>query len=643
MSIILGTAGHVDHGKTTLVKALSGIDCDTLTEEKRRGITIELGFAKLSLPNGTEVSIIDMPGHEKFVKNMVSGASGIDAVLFTISAEEGIMPQTKEHLEITSLLQINKGMILLTKIDLVDKEWLSFVIEEVSALFSTSILCNAPIFPVSSYTGEGLDSVRDYIIFLEKTATKKPNSFPFRMPIDRVFTIKGHGTVVTGTSISGTLAIGDSLQIYPQKIATRARGIQRHRENSSGLAGQRIALNIHNIEVKNIHKGDTISLPEMLQNSREWEVWLHCLPSSPITIKNRVQIHFHHYTKEVLARVYFLDRQELQAGESTIAIIRFDEDMVGIAKDSFIIRSYSPLRTIAGGHITNPLAKQNSFFSKKTYSEEKAQDLAFMETKEEFEYAVKERLLFVKELGLSLLELTLLFATPEKTMEENMTKLINEKKVILFDKEKKIYCHTQIFENIKKEYVETLLLLHKTFPLKKGFSRNELLTKRTQTESISLGQNIIDSLIKEALIIQDGTTLREQHHTVNITQKEQELETNILSLYKEAGLTPPTVKEVSESFTISLKELRPIMKHMQENAILVKISEDIWYEKNVLDTIKADVKLFFTSAEQLTISDLKSMTNGLSRKYLVPLLEHFDTIRLTIRKDTYRTAHILEQ
>ena len=356
MALFLGTAGHIDHGKTSLVRALTGIDCDRLEEEKRRGITIELGFAWVPMPGGERLGIVDVPGHERFVKNMVAGAAGVDFVMLVIAADEGVMPQTREHLEICSLLGIRHGFVALTKVDMVDADWLELVQEDVRTFLQGTFLEGAPIFPVSSSTGQGIPALREHILACASSLPPRHGSDIFRLPVDRVFTLKGHGTVITGTVISGAVSEGDELCFMPGALPTRARSLQRHGSSVEMVrAGERCAVNVQGLEVTDIHRGNTLCRPDTLFPSRRWLVRLQCLKSAPRPLRQRTEVHFHHATQECAARVVFFDRDRLAPGDSCLAELRFSSDMVGVFGDHCVLRAYSPLRTVAGGTIVSPL------------------------------------------------------------------------------------------------------------------------------------------------------------------------------------------------------------------------------------------------------------------------------------------------
>ena len=361
--IILGTAGHIDHGKTSLIKAISGTDTDRLKEEKERGITIELGFAALDLPSGQHLGIVDVPGHEKFVKNMVAGATGIDIVVMVIAADEGVMPQTREHMEICTLLGVEYGLVAVTKIDMVDEEWLELALEDIRDFVKGTFLEDASVAAVSSTTQEGIP---EFIDILDELAAKIPDRPPsdlFRLPIDRVFTMKGFGTVITGTLISGQVKVGEQIMIYPSGITSKVRGIQVHNKSADhASAGMRTAINFQGLEKEAIRRGEVLSKPGNLVASYMADVYLQYLASNKKPLKNRTRVRFHTGTSEVLGNVILLDREELAPNESAVVQLRLDAPVALVKDDRFVIRSYSPVYTIGGGKVLNPIPPKHKRF-----------------------------------------------------------------------------------------------------------------------------------------------------------------------------------------------------------------------------------------------------------------------------------------
>ena len=373
--IIIGTAGHIDHGKTTLVKALTGCDTDRLKEEKKRGISIELGFAPFTLPNGQKAAIVDMPGHERFIRHMLAGAFGIDFVLLTIAADEGIMPQTREHMDIIELLGVDKGIVVITKKDMVDEEWLMLVEDEIEEYLKESILAKAPIIAVSAITGEGIEELKEQIQTLSVLVQEKSSSGYARLPIDRVFSISGFGTVITGTLWSGKIKVGEILELMPSQKQVKIRTIQVHNEKTdTAFAGQRVAVNLQGIELNEIKRGYLLTTPGAFIPSYRIDARLRLLPASNRIIRNWNRIRFHLGTDEVLGRVVLLDRDELNPGEEAFVQIILEKQIVAQKGDAFVIRYYSPVTTIGGGTVIESNAAKQ-----KRFKEEVLEELAIKE------------------------------------------------------------------------------------------------------------------------------------------------------------------------------------------------------------------------------------------------------------------------
>lgn len=435
MAIVMGTAGHIDHGKTSLVRKLTGIDCDRLEEEKRRGITIELGFAFCDLPGGGRLGIVDVPGHEKFVKNMVAGASGIDFVMLVVAADEGVMPQTREHLEICSLLGIKHGLVAVTKIDMVDPELLELAVEDISEFLKGTFLEGAPLFPVSSQTGEGVDKLRDYIVKQEKELAPRRRTDLFRLPVDRVFTLKGHGTIVTGTMISGSVKVGDALELLPKKLATRARSLQSHGESVEvAESGHRTAVNLQGLDVADVERGDVLALPGTLFPSDRWLVRLTCLGSSPRALRHRAEIHFHHEAREIAARLYFLDRDKLGPGETALCEVRLDEPLVGVFGDHCVVRAFSPLRTVAGGVVLDPIS---AGLRRRDATPDRVASLLGLEDASD-EDRVRMQIELAGNRGANLAQLSVLTNLDSKRLDKVLQALSGKGKIFCFDREEKV-------------------------------------------------------------------------------------------------------------------------------------------------------------------------------------------------------------
>ena len=433
MSVIMGTAGHIDHGKTSLIRALTGIDCDRLGEEKRRGITIELGFAYADLPGGERMGIVDMPGHERFVRTMVAGASGIDFVLLVISADEGVMPQTREHLEICTLLGVRHGIVALTKTDMVDEEMRELAMEDIRDFLKGTFLEGAPIFPVSSVTGEGLDALRAAIVEESRRQPRRRSDL-FRLPVDRVFSLKGHGTVVTGTLVSGSAACGDEVELLPSGRRSHIRSIQSHGQGQEKAeAGHRISLNLHGLSVEDVSRGDVVTHVGTMKNSRRWIVELTCLKSSPRGLRHRGEIHFHHSARELAARLYFYDRDRLEPGDTALVEVHFSEPVAGIFGDRCIVRAFSPLRTVAGGSILYPLdtAPRRSHID----AAMQARLLSLPDADDQTRIGVQLEL--AGRFGATLADLSILTDLSRKSLEKHLQTMSGKGSALCWDKDAK--------------------------------------------------------------------------------------------------------------------------------------------------------------------------------------------------------------
>jgi len=624
MPVIMGTAGHIDHGKTSLVKALTGIDCDRLSEEKKRGITIELGFAHLDLGGENRLGIVDVPGHEKFVKNMVAGATGVDFVTLVIAADEGIMPQTREHLEICQLLGVTTGLVALTKTDMVDAEWLEMVEEEVAAYLEPTFLGGAPIVPVSAHTGEGLDDLKDQLRTLLGEFKPKRRSDLFRLPVDRVFSMKGHGTVITGTMISGSISVGDDVVLYPRGIESKVRGLQSHGETvEKAQAGRRTAANLHGLEVDDIRRGDVLARPGTLFPSDVWDIELTVLESSHIPLKHRREIHFHHGAREVLARIHLLDRDELKPGETAVCQARFSEPLAGVYGDRIVLRSFSPLRAFAGGRIVGPVGHKVKRFSDKIAEVNKL-------TSELPEEVTATQLELAGPVGLTFSELLTMTNLESKALEKALGVLSGQQKAILFDKEARRYGGGVLAQELSDSLLVYLGEFHKADSMKPGVQRGELASSWGRKLPTKFFHFIVERLIKKGDIVAEQEVLRLKDHKVSLASDQEKVREAILKAYQDGGFTPPNLKDVLEPLGMSFKQAGPVFKLLQDQGVLVRVKDDMYYHVPSLDIIKAKMHEFFIENQEMSAPNFKDMT-GLSRKYLIPVLEYFDKEKVTVR------------
>ncbi len=627
---VLGTAGHVDHGKTALIKALTGVDTDRLKEEKERGITIELGFAALNLPSGETLGIVDVPGHEKFIKNMVAGAAGIDVVMLVIAADEGIMPQTKEHLHICSLLGITTGIVALTKIDLVEKDWLELVKSEITEYLLGSFLENAPIVPVSAIKQEGLTDLITAIDAAVRRINEKADDGIFRLPVDRVFTMKGFGTVITGTIVSDHIKIGEEIEILPEAVTTRIRGIQVHNQPvETAWAGQRTAINLQGIEKSTIERGNVLVRPKTVWPSKRLDVIVEFLDSNSKNLKNRALVRLHTGTREIITRIILLDKDELAPGQKSFAQLVLEKADVIIAGDRFVLRSYSPVTTIGGGQIIDPLPLKH-----KRQNDNIIADLNILQsgTLSEKISVIMERTGFT---GINLRGLNFRLGANSKKIREALESLFSSKKAILLDSDDTTVISSYFYNQLEELIGKNLAAYHKKNPLQEGISKEQLKETLGRTISTKLFNLALRSLGKKETIVSDKDNVRLAGHQVQLAEDLDSLRHNIAVIYSEAGLTPPSITDVISGFKNQNAQAQSIIKLMLKDGDLIKINEEMCFSRLVLGKLREDYKAMLIKDGKATPATFKDLT-GLSRKYIIPLMEYFDVNKLTVRVGDHR-------
>jgi selenocysteine-specific elongation factor len=628
--VVLGTAGHVDHGKTALIKALTGVDTDRLKEEKERGITIELGFASLALPSGQTLGIVDVPGHEKFIKNMVSGAAGIDLVMMVIAADEGIMPQTKEHLYICSLLGISKGIVALTKIDLVEKEWLELVQSEIIEFLQGTFLEGVPILPVSAFKQEGLPDLIKAIDAAVSKISEKADDGIFRLPVDRVFTMKGFGTVVTGTLVSEHIKTGEEIGILPGDITARIRGIQVHNQPvDEAWAGQRTAINLQGVEKSTIERGDVLVRPNTVWPSQRLDVFVEFLASNSKSLKNRALVRLHTGTSEIIARITLLDKDELAPGQKAFAqLILANKDVI-VAGDRFVLRSYSPVTTIGGGQIIDPLPLKH-----KRQNEKIIADLNILQSG-----LLPERISVIMERtgfsGINLRGLNFRLGVNTKKIREALDSLFSSKKAILLDSEDTTVISAHFYNQLEELIGKNLADYHKKKPLQDGISKEQLKETLGRTISTKLFNLALRSLGKKETIVSEKDNVRLAGHQVQLAGDLDSLRHNISRIYSEAGLTPPSLTDVVNDFKDQKVKAQSIIKLMLKDGDLIKINEELCFASGSLSKLRDDYKAMLVKDGKATPATFKDLT-GLSRKYIIPLMEYFDVNKLTVRVGDHR-------
>ena len=625
--VILGTAGHIDHGKTSLIKALTGIDTDRLKEEKLRGITIELGFAHMDMPGGERLGIVDVPGHEKFVKHMVAGATGIDLVALVIAADEGVMPQTREHMEICELLHVKKGLVVLTKTDLVDDpDWLEMVREDIVEFLKTTFLEGCEIIAVSAVTGQGLEELRKSLARLFAEVEPKSSEGPFRLAIDRVFTMRGFGTVITGTSISGRLQIGDPVVIYPNGLKSKVRGIQVHGNDvQEVLPGQRTAVNLQGMERALIERGDVLASAGALSTSHMIDIQLELLESAPRPLKHRAKIRFHTGTAEHLATIILLDRQELKPGEKTFAQIRLDQPTAVLRGDRFVLRSYSPVQTIGGGEVLHPLPRKHKGSAKREAA--KALEKLFKSSDPDI---ILWHLQDAGWDGLSEMEIRIRSNVPQKFLEKTLQQFTSARKVVLYDKENRRLIHPDALEEMKSSVTAILADYHSRFPLKPGMPKEEIPALLSKPIDSKLYNFVLRQLAEAGQVAQEMEWVRLTTHKVALSKDEDTIRLKIEKAFMESGLQPPFFRDVASGLPGNSKQHQEVLEWMLAKGILLKTKEEIYFHAAAMAELQNRLVTWLKEHGEITTTQFKEMT-GASRKYTIPLLEYFDAQKVTIR------------
>ena len=623
--IILGTAGHIDHGKTSLIKAITGTDTDRLKEEKERGITIELGFASLDLPSGKHLGIVDVPGHEKFVKNMVAGATGIDIVMMVIAADEGVMPQTREHMEICTLLGIRHGLIAMTKTDMVDEEWMELALEDIREFSQGTFLADSPILPVSSVSGQGLPELLNA---LDEIAGKIPSQRPsnlFRLPIDRVFTMKGFGTVITGSLVSGKIGVGETIMIYPSGITSKVRGIQVHnRSADTAESGMRTAINFQGLDKAAVNRGEVLSTPGSLVPSYMVDVSFHYLASNQKPLKNRILVRFHTGTSEVMGYLMLLEQDELPPGHTAIAQLRLDSPVAIVKEDRFVVRSYSPVRTIGGGHVLNPAPQKHKRLKPEVI--QKLQDLTSNDPDLIISYHIEQ----AGYSGVSFSHLKIMTNLPDKQLETQLQHLLSQKKIIQTDKENRSFIHQTTFDTLQQKFTEHLTDYHSVNPLKAGMPKEELKSKFPLLTNVKLFNQVINQMIKSHQIVQEENMVRLASHRISLGQDQADVRQKIIQTYQGGGLQPPYFREVIKKLDADPKHVQDVMMLLVEEGQIIKTKDDLYFDANAVENLKTRLVEFLKSNGEITTPQFKEMT-GVSRKYVIPLIEYFDAKNVTLR------------
>lgn len=624
--IVIGTAGHIDHGKTALIKALTGIDCDRLKVEKERGITTELGFAHYRFDNDLVIGIVDVPGHERFVRHMVAGAWGIDLCLLVVAADEGVMPQTREHMDICELLGLKRGIVAITKIDLVDEEVIELAKEDVKDFLKDRSLKDAPVIAVSAATGENIEVLKDTIKAIAEGIEGKVKEGIFRLPVDRVFSLKGLGTVVTGTCISGSIKVGEEIEIYPSGKRARIRNIQAYHENVvEATAGTRVALNLQGIEKAEITRGAIIGRPGTLILSERVDVSFKYLKMPLKPIKTNTILRFHIATTLEEARLVLQDRDTVAPGEEVFAQLVFPRPIVALAGDRFIVRGPYLIQTIGGGVILDISPVKHKRGTEQidtiyaTLTSQNVDDIA--------EYHILKGGYSGIKMGL----LSTLLAKDQGDIGSIVERLVKAKKIRPINHN---LIHMSRFDNYK-EMIKTILVdFHKKNPIKIGLSKEEL-RQRLPKVDYSCFQAALDEAVSQGIIEVDKDRVRLKEVVNREDNDIEAIKGQVITRLLESGLTPPSLKELATGLKLEIALLKEVMERLIYEGNLIKIKADLYFHREVIDKLKQEVVEHIKEKGGLSPNDFKALFN-VSRKYMIPLLEYLDEIRLTIRTGDIR-------
>jgi selenocysteine-specific elongation factor len=639
--IIVGTAGHIDHGKTSLVKALTGIDADRLKEEKQRGITIDIGFADLAIDD-VRIGFVDVPGHERFVKNMLAGAHGLDLVMLVVAADESVMPQTREHFDICRLLDVKAGLVALTKSDMVDEELLELARAEVEDFVRGSFLAEAPIVAVSSRTGDGIDELKQELAKLAARTQPKAISAVMRLPVDRAFSIKGFGTVVTGTLIAGQLKLGDELDVLPSGIRTRVRNLQVHgHDTDHALAGQRTAINLQGLNVEQAQRGVVLAPAGRLGSTRMVDARLHLLPSAPRPLVHRARVRFHHGTSEVLARVVLLEGGEgsaesgtsgrepgrnlaIEPGNSRLVQLRLEKPVTALPGDHFILRSYSPQVTIGGGVILDARPEKHRKSARSAYDRLSELEHADFDSK---------IAAFVEMAGLHAMTLPELAARTGATDEQlakAIARQVSAGLVLEVSNSPATLMSAPALKQLETRVVGLLEDHHRREPLSLGLGREEVRERVFGDLKPEIVRSIVSRLAEGGKIVVERDSMRLASHRMALSATDAAHKQRLEATFKNAGLQAGTLDEAAKSAGVSPDLARKLYNLLAAEKRVLRI-DDFVFHADSIEKLKERVRAQKAISSRIDVAVFKEITGGLTRKYAIPLLEYLDRERVTRR------------
>ncbi len=602
MSFVVGTAGHIDHGKSTLITALTGIDPDRLAEEKRRGMTIDLGFAHLTLPSGREIGIVDVPGHARFMRNMLAGAHGLDAVLLVVAADEGVMPQTREHLDVIDLLDVRRGLVVVTKADLVDEDWLALVTEEVRATTRGTSLAGSEVIPVSAVTGQGLTDLTAALDALLAGASLRKDSGRPRLPIDRVFTMSGFGTVVTGTLVDGSLAVGDEMEVMPGGRRVRIRGLQRHNQKVERVGpGNRVAANLSGVDKSELSRGDVLARPGTLQASRRMDASVRVVASAAQRLRHGAELLLHTGSVEVTGRTIVLDADEIAAGVTGWVQLYLERPIAVAAGDRFVLRTPSPPMTIAGGTILDVAPRKHARHDsavRESLARRAAGDVLQQELRK-YPRGVTVQ---------ALLKATL---APDAEVQTLKARRLGD---WIFSDE--------AWRSIAGRAGDELAAYHAAYPLRSGMAREEMRS-RLGVSPASFPV-VIEGLVRDGRVVERNGSLAAPEHAVELGESGPQAE--LLRVLGADPFTPPSLQEAMRQSGAGEELLRALV----QRGDIVRVSDDVAFTEGAFDSAVAMVKEIIAVSGSVTVAQLRDRM-GASRRPVLALLEYLDAQRVTRR------------
>jgi len=622
--VILGTAGHVDHGKTTLIRAMTGINTDRLKEEQERGLTIDIGFAHIRLPSGHTAGIVDVPGHERFLKNMLAGVSGVDIAMLVVAADEGVMPQTTEHIEILQILETRQGVVALTKCDMVESDWIEVVEDDVRRALKETFLSEARIVRVSGTTGEGLEELVREIDRLAELAQQRSSEGPFRLPVDRAFTMTGFGTVVTGTLVSGTLRVGDPVTLLPKGLQSRVRGLQVHgKKHEQVVAGSRTAVNLVGLEVAELQRGDVLVPPGYLQATTVLDASVRTLPRTERALTNRARVRVHIGTAEAIGRATILGADSISPGSTGMVQLRLESAVAAARGDRFVVRFYSPTCLLGGGVVLDP-----------TPAKHRRADVSVVERLQRALEGNPDEIvhdaLLASETGLIRPEIARRTGLTEQETTETLKRLAENERIV--EHAGRILSRGS-FDGLAARAEAALAAYHNSNPMRSGMPKEELRAHFGSRMDPKGFQAILGLMSAQGTVVTYEATVKLSAHVPTLDRRQQEVMDMIAREYADAGVNPPLISETEQRHGPQSREMVSLLV---ERGDLVKVTPELFFHADALAKAEHSLRGYLQTHGQMTVAQFRDLV-GSSRKYAVPLLELFDSKRITRRSGDVRT------